>query len=185
MGVLDNNYDVIIICETWLTKCFNSEEYFPSDYVVHRKDRYYYDTSLKGGGVLIAVQCLIPNEMIACHLIHDVIAVRVKVANSSVLVVAVYIPCGSNLDYYIDIINFIDSAVSLAQTDEQIMIIGDFNLPNMSWFDVNGVFTSSSTDENAIAIIYYCASIATTQINRISNGLGKFLDLLFSTDVMY
>ncbi len=127
LGVLDNDYDVIIISETWLTKSFNSEEYFPPNYVVHRKDRHDFCTSLKGGGLLIAVKSSISNELIACHPIYDVVAVRINVASSSVLVVAVYIPCGSTLDYYIEIINFINSAVTqLVRDGEQLMVIGDF-----------------------------------------------------------
>ena len=50
---------------------------------------------------------------------------------------------------------------------------------------MDGVFTSSSSNANAATITDYCASISTTQINRISNRCGKFLDLVFSNEVLF
>ena len=56
LSVLENEYDVICITETWLTGSHNSAEYFPPDYYVFRRDRYtVLESTARGGGVLIAV----------------------------------------------------------------------------------------------------------------------------------
>lgn len=53
------------------------------------------------------------------------------------------------------------------------------------WFDVDGVLSPSSTDEKAMTWIDFCASISTKQLNRISNSRGKFLDLVFSNEILF
>lgn len=177
---------MIVICETWLTKNHKSEEYFPPDFVVHRKDRYNFDTNLKGGGVLIALKTSISNEMIACHSHLDIIAVRVKLNNSSILFIAVYIPHGASIEIYTEIISYIDSIVTSSVSEgDQLMVLGDFNLPDLNWFDIDGVLSPCSTDQSSQLITDYFANIATCQLNRIPNSQGKFLDLIFANDVLY
>lgn len=51
------NYDIIILCETWLNSSILSSELFDDRFVVYRRDRETSNFRIKkeGGGVLIAV----------------------------------------------------------------------------------------------------------------------------------
>lgn len=56
-NVLLNNYDLIILTETWLTPDFKDAEYFYASYIVYRRDRVGAGGGgVRGGGVLIAVR---------------------------------------------------------------------------------------------------------------------------------
>lgn len=56
-NVLLNNYDLIVLSESWLTEDFADAEYFYSNYTVFRRDRGAGDgRGARGGGVLIAVR---------------------------------------------------------------------------------------------------------------------------------
>lgn len=56
-NVLSSDYDVILLCETWLTDEYSDSEVFDSRYMVYRQDRDRHLTGKKdGGGCLIAVK---------------------------------------------------------------------------------------------------------------------------------
>lgn len=58
-SILCNNYDIICLCETWLTEAILSSELFDERYRVIRRDRdaNFFNLYNKnhGGGVLIAL----------------------------------------------------------------------------------------------------------------------------------
>lgn len=52
-----NDYDVIVMCETWLREGFYDNELFDDRYTIHRRDRNFdITTKLDGGGCIVAVK---------------------------------------------------------------------------------------------------------------------------------
>ena len=76
------------------------------------------------------------------------IAVRVKIA--SVYAILVGVLCSSTVEHGLSI--------------NEITHLID-------WFNMDGVFSNSSKDGIVITMMDYCASISTTQLNRISQIL--------------
>ena len=54
LAVIDNDYDIIVLTETWLSSDIYDAELFSANYVVFRYDR----ALSRGGGVLIAVKSI-------------------------------------------------------------------------------------------------------------------------------
>lgn len=56
-SVISNDYDLIVLCETWLNDNIFNNELFGEQYIVYRGDRDLNSTTKKdGGGCIIAVK---------------------------------------------------------------------------------------------------------------------------------
>ena len=123
--VYSANYDIVCICETWLTKSVLDSELLPG-YSIFRRDR----VRKTGGGVLVAVRQNI-HATRKLHLENEnaefvVIELAVK-KNKPTLLYTFYRPPDSIPDA-VQKLN-----LSLKNTPESscIIVIGDFNLPEI------------------------------------------------------
>ena len=110
------------ITETWLHNNIFNNEILPPGYNIHRNDR-----CSKGGGILLAIK----NNLI-CKLLSTpaIEALAVTICGSKSLTLAVvYIPPNSPDSYHTSVLNFIHS---LPHTND-LIILGDFNYPNIDW----------------------------------------------------
>ena len=119
--------DIIIGTETWLDKTIKNEEFMPSNYCVHRKDR-----NREGGGVLIAVrsemQSTVNNELDTdCEILWAKIMTEDK---RNLHVCAYYRPKTSDIE---SLDKFEISLRRAASTDSRIVIAGDLNFPDWDW----------------------------------------------------
>lgn len=179
---MEDNYDIICIAETWLTKHFKTEEYIPSSYNVHRRDRHLQeDTYEVGGGVLVAVSnkfSSVPVYIDNCDL--EMIAVRIKFHIYSLIICAVYIPYNSNPGVYSSIFNTISSQITPnLQPKDRLMILGDFNLPNVEWEYVDDILTPINLKADTECFISDILSLGLKQCVTIKNNFGNVLDLAF------
>lgn len=182
MSILEENYDVICITETWLTANFKSEEYFPSSYAVFRRDRHLQlDTYNVGGGILIAVSnkfSAIPMTLSNCD--SEVIAVRIRFHSYSLIICVTYIPCHSNVAVYDKFLDTIKTnIVPLLQPEDRFFIFGDFNLPSIVWEYVDQVLTPIDRNDDAINFISEIFSLGLKQCIDVKNSSGNVLDLAF------
>ena len=170
-----NNPDLVAVSESWLKSHVGSQEIFPSDYAVHRKDRAETIPGKRAGGVLLAVKNKIPSlrrpdletscEILVCELRPND---RKKIA-----MVIVYNPPKSDLNAFCQSLN--ESLCKVTKEFEHACILGDFNCPGIPWSVDNNCAPSLSE------LCQLICDYSLTQLNFIpSNETGNILDLIFT-----
>ena len=97
-------------------------EIIPSNYTIYRNDR-----NTRGGGILIAISDNIPSKL---YIKDDSIeAQTVKLlTNPPTLLCCIYIPPNCSTDYYDQTLQYL----SLLPSDSDLVIVGDFNCPDIN-----------------------------------------------------
>ena len=126
--------DIVIVTETWLDASIMSSEIFPSDFTAYRKDR---KTDTRGGGVLIAV-----NNRLMSSLENDldtkceIVWVKIEIAGVKTLHVGgFYRPPVMTRDGLQTLAELKKSLDLIQNTDSNVWIGGDFNMPDVKWED--------------------------------------------------
>ena len=109
-------------------------EILPSGFTVYRCDR-----GSRGGGVLLAVNNSLPSRQLPTPSLLELLTVEVS-SKPPILICVVYIPPSSSLSYYSEIFHYLDSFAPLPRS----VIVGDFNLPDISWSTLNSLTPQSS-----------------------------------------
>ena len=112
----------------------------PNGYQIIRRDR---QTGKRGGGVLLAVKDTIATEPFAfnCDSL-EFSSVVIKSFSKSVLVAVYYRPPDADNDFLHNLNNFVKSAINSSIKD--IIILSDFNFPNIQWTNCSGFADTSS-----------------------------------------
>jgi hypothetical protein len=181
--VVNENYDVIAITESWLDdSCFDGE-IFPSNYHVFRNDRNSH-----GGGVLLAIKSdLCPSD--TCDFISDdleIIWADFKTTKGKVLFGVFYRPPSSSKDY----MNALDDHLLKIHSSKHdycfISLVGDFNI-HMDWINDEPVNKKGTLPNLFIDTMYTCGF--TQVLNEPTyvtyKGNERFLDLVFVSDPSY
>ena len=122
--VYTSNYQIIAVTETWLTSSIYNNEILPSNFTVYRNDR-----GTRGGGVLLAVNLSIPSKIVSCP--DDIEAIVIELfPQHPVKLCLVYNPPNTGLLYQQKLISFLSD---IMQTDGNVIILGDFNTPDIDW----------------------------------------------------
>ncbi|XP_062716091.1 uncharacterized protein LOC134291840 isoform X3 [Aedes albopictus] len=189
LATSDGCYDVVVLTETWLDPRTTSSSVFGPDYEVFRCDRSPRNSrKLTGGGVLIAVKKTRRVTNIQNDLWGSVeqVWVRIQLSNRSIFLCGIYFPPDRIRDEsLIDTHNLsIMSVVETASATDEIIVIGDFNLPGISWrSSCNGFLypdVEHSSIHNGASKLLDCYSTATLrQINQVTNENNRCLDLCF------
>lgn len=175
------NYDIVVLTETWLNSSILSAELFDDRYVVHRRDR---DGRKKdGGGVLIAVLKKINSKRMAnwesqCEDLWITFEVPFIKSFRRIALCAVYLPppvLRSTLDNFLDCCN-----VVLEQTNLHACIVGDFNLGNIQWNLVNDSVNNYTPPGISNVLIDFTHMHKLTQLNGIVNVSRRILDLVLT-----
>ena len=75
-----NSFDIICVCETWLSDFVYDHEVLPTNYVIYRKDR-----PSRGGGVLIAVSNSLHSVCLSSPLDLEIVTVKLGVDRNLIL----------------------------------------------------------------------------------------------------
>lgn len=121
--IISKGFDIMCITETWLTAATYTNELLPPGFLVYRRDR-----GSRGGGVLVGVSDTVKSCLFACNDFVELIVVKVF-ASPIFLLCCLYIPPGCSVEYLQNVI----CALSLLPNDEDVIITGDFNVPDMNW----------------------------------------------------
>ena len=125
--VLENNYQIIALTETWLNNSHQDYLVELENYNIFRRDRL----TGRGGGVLVYVKCGVPCirriDLEPAQL--ELLCLEIKFGNSTILLCTCYRPPGQSSE---DINTFLDE---LQQTIDSVMrlqpdgliLVGDFN----------------------------------------------------------
>ncbi len=175
--IATDDIHMVVATETWLNSKVNDMEIFPSNYVVHRKDREETVTNKRGGGVLLAVTNGFASQR-RCDLEpkDEILVCEITTPNSPKLMVIVcYRPPSGVSKTFSD--NVIRTIKNTRAVTENILMLGDFNLPNVDW--INCVHDGNGAEAE---LCQFLNDVHLQQVNDIpSNVHGNMLDLVFST----
>lgn len=128
-------YHIIMLTETWLkdkARIERNMDKFSTDFEVYRRDRSADVLKDEGGGVMIAISKKIrTHRRVLDEKFNHLEYVCVEIENSEkpILLYCVYIP-GSTKEIYED---HFDAIRSIPMNGKDILIVGDFNLPDIVW----------------------------------------------------
>ena len=118
---------VVIGTESWLSPVVLTREVFPPKYQVFRKDR-----KDGYGGVFLALNCCFICSEITMNTSCEVVACKVEVCGTSLIVCAIYRP-PNNDDVYLNELCKVLYEIISKNPKLPIWVAGDFNLPNIDW----------------------------------------------------
>lgn len=189
--------DIFVLTETWLHEGINSLEIFDQSYSIYRKDRYQNPISTNtyngagfvpmGGGVLIAIKNSFNAIEISLGQFSklEMVVIETKLTNKSLFVVCCYIPPNSVTDIYLDFCLAVDYISSLMKSSDEILICGDFNLPNICWSAHDEecfLIPNNLVTQSEYTLVDGCNANGLQQICHKKNYKGKQLDLVFTSD---
>lgn len=166
-----SNYSIFVITETWLDNTVNNAMICPKDFFVLRKDRQ----GRRGGGVMLGIKDNIKyNEVsvLQSEILSDVLAVDLYVPNC-IRLVCIYRAPDENIEYMNHLTDYISI---ICEVNHPVIILGDFNLPNLDW--VNFSWPKTPIYEK------FAASISQNSLSQIVNETTRYnnlIDLLLTT----
>jgi len=148
-----------------------------NNFFVYRKDRQ----TRRGGGVLIGVKSNLTSEFVDISESSGIkfISVKLSFPKRKIFFICSYISPGSEFNVYLLHLSAIHSISLLLETD-QLIVLGDFNLPNISWLESKDSLAMIPRMQNDF--IDGLVELSLQQVNRIPNHIGRLLDLIFVFD---
>lgn len=191
LNILTNDFDVIVLTESWLHSGIFDGELCDDRYDVFRADRdLRFSDKSTGGGVLILTRRTlgaVHRDLGVCNpteILWITIPASTCASNFDLHICAAYIPpesrqMPSNINF---IRQKITSVIELCPNDH-FLIIGDFNLPSICW-NTDGYTTlkrgSTEVQDASIQLIEALTFHGLKQFNTLKNYAGNTLDLAFS-----
>lgn len=180
-----SNFDIIILCESWLTGDIADTEIIIEPYKIFRADRNQLTSSKsRGGGVIIAVKKEISAKIIRSG--HDNVEhlfLLCKYGNEAPFIIGgVYIPPNSPIEMYLGHCQTVENIVQNFPS-HRLILFGDYNLPDATWNNDNFGVTVNCPQGSAAVYLAQCFGfLHLFQLNLFPNSRNVFLDLLFSHD---
>jgi hypothetical protein len=160
--------EIVCVNETWLNKNILNCEILGPDYEIFRKDRESI-----GGGVLMAIKSEsfkhVRQIEINCNI--EIVTVDVTTqSNLHLLICSCYRPPNSNDNWLKDFKYFL--SVIRDQYDD-VIIAGDFNLPDINWQNSGDDATKASTSEFSEILKDFFLSQLNTHTTRGNGEMRK------------
>lgn len=200
-NIINSDYDVICLTETWLNSDFFSGEFFDPRYNVYRRDRCGREV-VRGGGVLVAVRrglCSERRDDLCAAPAHEELWVTVSPAlapsaaplprrGRPAALARVHFACtyfAHNDNHRNSLQCFFDNSGGLIHDspDDIFILVGDFNVTHAGWKIEN--FSSHLSiivnDDNIARDLSDFLDISGLyQYNHCTNINGRILDLVMS-----
>ena len=130
-AVINSDYNVLCLCETWLNDNIHDSELFLNDYNIYRSDRATIGDSNEHGGTLIAVKNTLISEKINSTLPNSWVACKITLNDTQVFLYAFYNPpISSSYQYTIEDFQLLLRNIP---KNKPIVICGDLNFPEANW----------------------------------------------------
>ena len=163
--------DVIGITETWLDP---EDVFFMNDYYCFRCDR----NSNRGGGVVI----LASNDLLCSEIKLDfdlehieAVAIEISLFSCKIVVANVYSRPNCSQSQYDELCKLVHA---LFQASNQVLLMGDFNLPNISWNEG----TASNQYFQSDLLSLFAEYGLDQRVLEPTHVRGNVLDLVFVSD---
>lgn len=148
--------------------------------MVFRSDRNYLASGRsRGGGVLLAAKSVfnattinLDNQGIVASPLIDMVGVKVVINDKSLICVVVYIPPKLPADQFVNLFEFF--CTLYVSYGDQLLILGDFNLPHSSTL----MFDQRSSNSAMLAFNNFLNLSNFKQSNNCLNSQDKLLDLV-------
>jgi hypothetical protein len=184
LSTISAPYDCIALSETWLSESVLDGEVLDLDaYNLFRCDRNFSACgNRRGGDVLLAVRrtiravCLHINDLDDFRMPEhvDILLVRIFLDSCSVIICLVYIPPACRIDDYIVLFDSLMATDMLF--DNNLLIIGDFNMPDFLTLSQSRCYASTSSIYTHFSRFLNFFNMR--QFNKIVNSIGRLLDLV-------
>ncbi|XP_055590681.1 uncharacterized protein LOC129742765 [Uranotaenia lowii] len=182
-------YEFIALTETWLNDRTLSSQIIGPDYVVFRCDRSPLNSKKStGGGVLLAVKSRFTAQLIEDSSWNDLelLWARIDLGDRKLYLCVVYVPPDRSTDLVVaeSFSHCLSKISSICSPEDDILVIGDFNMPGLKWCPSHGAFlfpdpmrSYFSAPSNIFLDSLRTATLR--QINSFENENGRTLDLCF------
>lgn len=173
--IADNESDIVILTETWLSPNVDNEEVLPPPmgYNVFRRDRLFR----KGGGVIIAVKDNIPSFLFKTDPILELLWVCVHSQYSKFFIGVCYRAPDSGPSFTDNLYNAVFELHNQFPKSA-VFLFGDFNFPSINWQSLT-VPTSGTTNDSC-RFLDLCLTFNLTQVINEPTRLDNILDLLLT-----
>ena len=181
--VIQEDYNIVAITESWLDDSYLDCEIFPSNYHVFRNDRNSH-----GGGVLLAVKdVLCPIDKHEFDIKdHEIIWVEFKSPKGRVLIGVFYRPPNYPRNYMDSLDDYLVKIHSSKNSFCFIALLGDFNI-HMEWVDGEPVNIKGALPSSLIDCMDSCglSQVLNEPSYVTHNGNEHFFDLVFVSNPLY
>lgn len=133
--VYSHSLDVIALTETWLSDRITDREILLSNYTLYRSDRLS-----RGGGAMICVSSTIPSRLIQSHSSVDMVSIEL-LSSPNIIISCVYIPPNCP-KHYLTVV--LDSMEDIFLLNKKLIVVGDFNAPDIEWSTLSASSPSST-----------------------------------------
>ena len=172
--------DIIIGTETWLDPSVNSSEFFSLDnFTVYRNDRPQNKRGQSHGGVLIAINSIIPSTSLPeLQTNCEMVWAEVTISNARKLLVCSYYRPHQDDDTSLPLLN--ESLNRMNPNSKSIIVVrGDFNLGHMNW-DIPSIITGKPNPQQHKMLLDILNDHSLTQVVTIPTRQDKILDLILT-----
>ena len=147
----------------------DGESYHRTKFNIYRQDR-----KSRGGGVLVAINESLQSSIIPSPDDLEIISVSIT-HQETIILCTVYIPPNSDSDYLNSLLLYLSS---LYISHDHIILVGDFNLPDIDWDTLTGTSLSSK---------YFCDFVFQNNLCQLihtpTHLKGNILDLILTNNV--
>ena len=165
--VYSNDFEILCVCETWLSDNIYDHEILPVNFVLYRKDR-----PSRGGGVLIAVANSYYSVVLPSPSDLEIVTVKVGI-DHELIICCVYVPPSASHTY---VGLLIDYLTDLQSSSVHCIFVGDFNFPDINW---SSLYASSESSNMFCEFIFDCN--LTQYVSQPTHVKGNILDLVLSS----
>ena len=124
---LENNIDVVIVCETHLDPCIHDSEFLPLNYTCFWRDR-----KDGWGGVIIIIKNELIAEQITSSMLSEIVAVKITTHRQPIIIAACYRPPKNSISDLKQLTAELQD-VLLQYKNSPFWVGGDFSLPDIDW----------------------------------------------------
>jgi exonuclease III len=187
MNILQNNYEVICLTESWLNSTVFDGELADERYNVFRRDRSSHTSHKRdGGGVVVLVNkmCLAQRmKHLESPNTEDLFISLKQLAGYKNLVLGlVYLPPDMDNESFGSYLESVtDKLVSNDKLDN-IMLLGDFNVSNQTWLPTSHGYLKPNipTDLKSEYLQNFTSFLNLRQYNKVLNSRERCLDLFLT-----
>jgi Endonuclease-reverse transcriptase len=116
--------EVIVAVETWLDDGYQENELTIDGYVFHRRDRNKH-----GGGIMVGTKNGVNGNVTWREETVEMMGMEIKVKKHTFTLIAAYRPPNDD----VTMLNRLADRLSDIRMDDNVIIAGDMNLPNVKW----------------------------------------------------